>query len=41
MRLSKHKIEYLSNKILKMIQEHSEIHIIANAEALNLGSSQE
>ncbi|MBU8871499.1 MAG: DUF507 family protein [Gemmatimonadales bacterium] len=30
MRLSKHKIEYLSDKILKMIQEHPEIHIISN-----------
>ena len=35
MRLSKHKIEYLSNKILKMIQEHSEIHIIANADLVD------
>ena len=35
MRLSKHKIEYLSNKSLKMIQEHSEIHIIANADLVD------
>lgn len=32
MRLSKHKIEYLSNKVLKMIQEHPEIHIVSNAD---------
>ena len=32
MRLSKHKIEYLSDKILKMIQEHGQIHILANAD---------
>ena len=30
MRLSKHKIEYLSEKILKMIQANGEIHIISN-----------
>ena len=30
MRLSKFKIEYLSEKILKMIQEQGQIHIIAN-----------
>ena len=30
MRLSKHKIDYLSGKVLKMIQEHAEIHIISN-----------
>lgn len=30
MRLSKHKIEYLSDKILKMIQEHGQIHIISS-----------
>jgi hypothetical protein len=29
-RLSKFKIEYLSEKILKMIQEQGQIHIIAN-----------
>ena len=32
MRLSKHKIEYLSDKILKMIQDHGQIHIISNAD---------
>lgn len=32
MRLSKHKIDYLSGKVLKMIQEHPEIHIVANAD---------
>ena len=26
MRISKHKIEYLSDKILKMLQEHPNIH---------------
>ena len=26
MRLSKHKIEYLSDKILRMMQEHPEMH---------------
>ncbi len=26
MRLSKHKIEYLSDKILQMLQEHPQIH---------------
>jgi hypothetical protein len=30
LRLSKFKIEYLSTKILKMIQEHEQIHIISN-----------
>ena len=35
MRLSKHKIEYLSDKILKMIQEHPEIHILANADLVD------
>ena len=34
MRLSKNKIEYLSDKVLKMIQEHGQIHIIANADLL-------
>ncbi len=29
-RLSKHKIEHLSDRILKMIQEHPSIHIISN-----------
>jgi hypothetical protein len=29
-RLSKNKIEHLSDRILKMIQEHPEIHIISN-----------
>lgn len=32
MRLSKHKIEYLATKVLKMIQEHGEIHIISNTD---------
>ena len=32
MRLSKHKIEYLSDRVLKMIQEHGEIHIISNTD---------
>jgi hypothetical protein len=32
LRLSKHKIEYLSDKILKMIQENGQIHIISNAD---------
>gem|GEM_PF-1703856 len=32
LRLSKHKIEYLSDRILKMIQEHSQIHIISNTD---------
>jgi hypothetical protein len=32
LRLSKHKIEYLSDKILKMIQEHGQVHIISNAD---------
>jgi len=30
LRLSKHKIEHLSDRILKMIQEHPSIHIISN-----------
>ena len=30
MRLSKNKIEHLSDKILKMIQEHPGIHITSN-----------
>ncbi len=30
MRLSKKKIEHLSDRILKMIQDHPEIHIISN-----------
>lgn len=32
MRLSKHKIEYLAGKMLRMIQEHPEIHIISNTD---------
>ena len=32
MRLSKNKIEYLSDRILKMIQEHGQIHIISNTD---------
>lgn len=30
MRLSKFKIEYLSDRILKMIQDQKEVHIISN-----------
>jgi len=30
LRLSKNKIEYLSDKVLKLIQEHGQIHIISN-----------
>lgn len=32
LRLSKHKIEHLSDKVLKMIQEHGQIHILSNAD---------
>ena len=32
MRLSKFKIEYLSDKILKLIQEHPQIHITSNTD---------
>ena len=32
MRLSKNKIAHLSDKILKMIQDHGQIHIISNAD---------
>ena len=31
-RLSKHKIEYLSGKVLRMIQEHPEVHILSNTD---------
>ena len=34
MRLSKHKIEYLSDKILKMIREHPMIHILPDEDLL-------
>lgn len=34
MRLSKHKIEYLSDRILKLIQDHGQIHILANEDLL-------
>ncbi|NCQ34327.1 DUF507 family protein [bacterium] len=34
MRLSKHKIEYLSDRILKLIQNHGQIHILANEDLL-------
>jgi hypothetical protein len=34
LRLSKFKIEYLSDKILKLIQEHPQIHITANADLI-------
>ena len=32
MRISKHKIEYLSDKILKMLQEHPKVHIDPNTD---------
>ncbi len=32
MRLSKNKIAHLSDKILKMIQDHGQIHIISNTD---------
>jgi hypothetical protein len=32
LRISKHKIEYLSDKILKMLQEHPRIHVDANTD---------
>ncbi len=32
MRISKHKIEYLSDKILKMLQEHPRIHVDDNTD---------
>ena len=34
MRLSKHKIEYLSDKILKLVQDHPRIHLAATADLL-------
>ena len=34
MRLSKPKIEFLSDKILKMIQEHGQIHIIGDPDLI-------
>ncbi len=34
MRLSKTKIEYLSDKVLKMIQEHGQIHIIGDPDLI-------
>ncbi len=34
MRLSKHKIQYLSDKILKLVQGHGQIHILANEDLL-------
>lgn len=34
MRLSKHKIEYLSDKVLKLVQDHPRIHLVANADLL-------
>ena len=40
MRLSKHKIEYLSDKILKMIQDHAEIHIISNTDLVARAASE-
>ncbi len=35
MRLSKHKIEYLSDKILKMMQEHPAMHPNENNDLVN------
>ena len=32
MRLSKHKIEYLSDKLLKMLQEHPGVHLDTNTD---------
>ena len=32
MRISKHKIEYLSDKILRMLQEHPRIHVDDNTD---------
>jgi len=32
LRLSKHKIEYLSDKILKMLQEHQNVHVDRNTD---------
>ena len=32
MRLSRHKIAHLSDRILKMIQDHGQVHIISNAD---------
>lgn len=32
MRLSKNKIEYLSDKILKMLQEHPQVHLAGNTD---------
>ena len=34
MRLSKFKIEFLSDKILKLIQEHPQIHINSNSDLI-------
>ena len=34
MRLSKYKISHLSDKILKMIQDQGQIHIISNADLI-------
>ncbi|MBU2499743.1 MAG: DUF507 family protein [bacterium] len=34
MRLSKNKIGYLAHRVLKMVQEHPRIHIIANEDLL-------
>ncbi len=35
MRLSKYKIEYLSDKILRMMQEHPEMHPNENTDLVN------
>ena len=32
MRLSKYKIEYLSDKVLKMLQEHPRVHLTDNTD---------
>ena len=32
LRISKHKIEYLSDRILKMLQEHPRIHVDSNTD---------
>jgi len=32
LRISKHKIEYLSDKVLKMLQEHPRIHVDPNTD---------
>lgn len=34
MRLSKHKIEYLSDRILKLVQDHPKIHLASTPDLL-------